>query len=280
MRLRRGLLFCTVGLLGAGTVILPAIAGSETSPTIRAYAYRHQGSETRYWLPETAKVGEGGTVVFANPSSEVKHGLEFTGGPAKPSCTGLPAAAGEKTGATSWQAECSFSAPGTYTFICTVHPLEMKGSVTVSPAGVTTTTTTTTTTSGTSTSTSSTTPPSPGVEPVGSPAPGAPAAALALKRIQRGHVVRGSLDLAHSARGGTLRLELIATLGANRLLVGRLTRTLSAGGTVSFAVALDARGRRLQSRRHLLALRLRATLAEPGTSPLLFTREVTLRASP
>jgi Copper binding proteins, plastocyanin/azurin family len=88
-------------------------------------------------MPATATVGPGGIVKFNNPYSGTYHGLNFTGGSAgaTPSCTGIPVAASEPTGATSWQGECTFSKPGTYTFICTVHPSEMKGTVTVKNVG-------------------------------------------------------------------------------------------------------------------------------------------------
>ena len=69
VRLRRGLLFGIVMLLGAATIILPAIASSETSPTVRAYSYRRLGTETHDWLPQAAQVRQGGTVNFTNPSS-------------------------------------------------------------------------------------------------------------------------------------------------------------------------------------------------------------------
>ena len=278
MRLRTGLLLAIAAVLGAATVILPAIASSETPPTISAYTYERMGSEVHYWLPETAQVGEGGTVRFTNPSSEVRHGLDFTGGPAKPNCTGLPAGATEATGAISWQAECSFTAPGVYSFICTVHPSEMKGTVTVSASG--TTTTTTTTPAGTTTTTSG------GPAPVSGPTGtttvpllvGPAAGAFGLVRYQRGHLVRGSLELAPADRGATLGLELLARLGGREVPVGRLTRAALPGGRVSFAVALDARGRRLQRGGRALTLLLRITLSRPGTTTLTLARTVSLRA--
>jgi hypothetical protein len=77
-------MFCIVAVLGAATVVLPSIASSETPPTISAYSYKYLAEETRYWQPATAHIGEGASVKFVNPSSAVSHGLEFTGGPAKP----------------------------------------------------------------------------------------------------------------------------------------------------------------------------------------------------
>src|SRR3712207_530846 len=34
-----------------------------------------------------------------------------------------------------WSGECTFNEPGTYTFICSTHPVEMTGSVVVSGGG-------------------------------------------------------------------------------------------------------------------------------------------------
>lgn len=283
MRLRRGLTLGIVALLGAATVVLPAIASSETPPTISAYSYKYLAEETRYWLPASAKIGEGGTVKFTNPSSEVKHGLEFTGGPATPGCAGLPAGAGEKTGAISWQAECSFSAPGTYTFVCTVHPLEMKGTVVVAAAG-TTTTTTTTTTVPTGTTPMPGPPPSSGHTEAGQLLAGAASAAVRVASSQRGHAVRGSLALSQAAAGGTLVAELLArsaslaSAGATQpIQVGKLKRVSLRPGQVSFTVPLDTRARRALHRHGRLALRLRIRLSSGG-STLTELRSVTLHA--
>ena len=274
MRPRRVIMFCIVAALGAATVILPAMASSETPPTINAYSFK----ENRYWLPATAHIGEGGSVKFANPYSELPHGLEFTGGPAKPSCTGIPAAAGEVTGATSWQGECSFSAPGTYTFLCTVHPATMTGTVVVSAAGTTTTTTTTSTGS-----TGSSTPPPSETPPTGQPSgkpqllAGTAAAAVKVSPSQRGRSVRGSLALAPAAAGGTLKFELLGTLsGKQCVLAGRLSRVSLSAGKVPFVVGLNARAKRALRLRGHLALRLRVRIASTGGSVLTLTRSVTL----
>jgi len=144
VRLRRRYL-PLAAVLGVAAAVLPAVAASETAPTISAYDEPgFYGGHS--WMPATATVGLGGVVRFANPYSEVPHGLKFTGGPATPTCSGIPAAAGTETGETNWHGECTFSAAGTYAFICTVHPGEMKGTVTVNADGTTTTTSTSPTT--------------------------------------------------------------------------------------------------------------------------------------
>jgi plastocyanin len=134
MRLCKGYLLVTV-VLGLSAVVLPAIASSEP-PSISAY--NEPGIYGFHsWMPATATVGSGGVVKFGNPYTTTYHGLKFTGGSAgaTPSCTGIPTAAGEAAGAVDWHGECTFSMPGTYTFICTVHPVEMKGTITVKSPG-------------------------------------------------------------------------------------------------------------------------------------------------
>jgi plastocyanin len=125
----------TAAVLGLVAATPPALASSEP-PSISAY--NEPGIYGFHsWMPSTATIGTSRAVKFANPYSTTYHGLKFTGGSAgtTPSCTGIPAAAGEVTGALSWQGECTFSAPGTYTFICTVHPNEMQGTITVKAPG-------------------------------------------------------------------------------------------------------------------------------------------------
>jgi plastocyanin len=284
LRLRTGLILGIVALLGVATVVLPAIASSETAPpTITAYSYKYLTEETHYWSPATAKVTEGGTVTFTNPYPEHRHGLKFTGGPATPNCKGLTAEIGEETGALKWQAECSFSAPGTYTFVCTVHPTEMTGTVVVAAAGGTTTTTTTMTTP-TGTTTVPGSPPPGGTTETGQLLAGAASAAVRVARSQHGHGVHGSLALSQAAAGGTLIAELLApraslaSAGATQpIQVGKLKRVSLRPGQVSFTVPLNARARRALHRHGHLALRLRIRLSS-GASTLTELRNVTLHA--
>ncbi len=133
MRLR-GLQVWLAALVGLAVafVVLPAVASSvEPIPSVSAYN-EPGGYKYHSWMLSTATITSGGDVKFSNPYNETHHGLKFIGGMAgaTPSCTGIPAAAGEPSGAVSWQGECTFSKPGTYTFECTVHP-EMKGTITV-----------------------------------------------------------------------------------------------------------------------------------------------------
>src|SRR3954453_210905 len=92
VRLRRRFTFLVASLLGAAVVVLPAVAGSETAPASVTAVNSEGAYKGHYWSPSTVTVGSGGVVTFSNPSSEVSHGLEWTGGPAAPTCSGVPGA--------------------------------------------------------------------------------------------------------------------------------------------------------------------------------------------
>ncbi len=140
VRLRKRRLL-TAALLGSVALVAPTIASAEI-PSI--LAYNEPGIYSyHYWMPSTATVIPEGAVKFVNPYPTTPHGLEFTSVPAgstTPSCPGLPKKATEPIGESKWETECTFSTPGTYTFICTVHPLEMKGTITVTNGEPTVTT--------------------------------------------------------------------------------------------------------------------------------------------
>jgi plastocyanin len=264
-------------LLGAAVVVLPTIASSETPPSISAYD-EPGGYGYHSWQPASATVNAGGVVKFSNPYNEVPHGLKFTGGPGTPSCAGIPAAAETGAGATNWHGECTFSAPGTYSFICTVHPSEMKGTVTVNPNGTTTMTTTTPTTTTTTTTPAPTTPAEP---PSGSPLVGSPS----IRSSQRGGVVKGSLVISKAGTGDRLEIDVFAKTASlakaghtTRVRVGRLVRGSVAAGKLSFAVKLSARARSALRRHQRLALTVRIALTPAHGAATTITRSVVERA--
>src|SRR6476469_1885118 len=157
-----------------------AAVGSAAEPTIEA----HEGPTSFSWSPSSASVAVGGTVAFKNSSNAVPHGVRWTGGPEKPSCSSGVAVEQEKT---NWSGTCTFAQLGTYSFVCTVHPTEMKGTITV-------------------TSTGEPPPPPPPAEE--SPLQGPASSALKLAKSQRGSSVRGSIDLTQAAAGGKLEVLL------------------------------------------------------------------------
>jgi plastocyanin len=265
-----------VGLLAqAAGRVLPAVAVSETTPTIEAVngpGYYHE------WKPAQATVAAGGAVAFSNPT-EVPHGLRWTGtsGQPAPSCNGIPV---NSSGA-KWEGQCVFSQPGSYTFVCTVHP-EMTGTITVNPNGTTTTTTITTTTP----------PPSGGPSPppsTTSPASGSPSAAgspliaVTVPSSQRGKSVHGSAEVSQAGVGGRLEVALSAGSASvararrpAQVRVGRLVRAVLHAGTVSFAVPLSAKARGALERHRRLALTVKVILMPAHGAAVGVTRSVML----
>ena len=273
-----------LAVLAAALVVLPAVAGSETSPTIEAenipaglYSEEHHA-----WAPSQVTVGEGGVVALKNPGSTVPHGVQWVGGPAAPTCSaGVPVGTSAASSATNWSGTCTFAHPGTYTFYCTVHGREMTGTIIVPGAGA----------------------PAPGPAPgsEGAPAPpggsgpggpsgaaGSPFApgahALRLTTSQHGPSVRGSIDVSAAGAGGRLEVALFApgaslAAGGRRsgVRVGRLLRSAVHAGVVSFATPLSARARTALRRHHRLALTVQIVLSPLAGAPTSVTRSVVLR---
>ena len=211
------------------------------------------------WKPASVTSTPGGAVAFRNPGNVVPHGVHWTGGPEKPSCSGVPV---DDFG-TSWSGACTFSQAGTYTFVCTVHPEEMKGTIAVS---------------------SGETPPAPGSGPGAPPAPaeGPLIEALRLSKNQRGTAARGSIAVSPAGVGGRLTVELEAkraSLGqqsAGRVRVGRLTRSLPTTGQVGFAVPLKTFAQRALRQRGHLPLTVKTVVTPPSGSMTTLTRRVEL----
>jgi plastocyanin len=207
------------------------------------------------WKPASVAAALGGSVAFRNPGNVVPHGVHWTGGPEKPSCSGVPV---DDFG-TSWSGACTFAQAGTYTFVCTVHPEEMKGTITVA-AGETT--------------------PAPGPGPA--PAEGPLVEALRLSKNQHGTSVRGSIGVYPAAAGGRLSVELeakrgsLGQKGAGRIRVGRLTRSLIGSGQVGFAVHLKAFARRALQEQGRLPLTVKTVVTPPSGSAATMTRRVKL----
>ncbi len=125
--------------LGVALALLPAMASSETVPSVEAVGTGQGGIyETYAWSPTQATVAAGGSVRFSTGSTAAPHGIVWTSS-VKPTCSsGVPV--GES--AENWSGSCTFAQAGTYTFHCFVHEY-MTGAITVTAAGGTTTTTTT-----------------------------------------------------------------------------------------------------------------------------------------
>ena len=258
--------------LGAGALMLPAMAWSaETTPVEAVNEGGYYGQHHR-WSPAQETVIAGSAVTFRN-SSEVPHGVEWYIPPATPSCEEgpgkVPVGTSPAASGTKWSGACTFSQAGSYTFYCTVHGPEMTGTITVnaeSPTPTTTTAPATTSAPGTTT---------PG--PSSSLLIGGPS----LRSSQRGPTVRGSLEVSQAGAGGRLEVDLFAdraslatTRHSTRVRVGRLVHNSVSAGKVPFAVGLTPRARKALKRHHRLALTVKITLTPLHGTPLNLTRVV------
>src|SRR5262249_50446193 len=141
-----------------------ATLGSAADPTVEA----HEGGSPFFsWSPSSVSVSGGGTVAFKNGSASVPHGVRWTGGPEKPSCSSGVAVEQEKT---NWSGTCTSARAGTYSFVCPAPPPEMKGTIAVGSTGD---------------------PPPPPPPAEESPLQGPASRALKLAKSQHGSVVRG-----------------------------------------------------------------------------------------
>jgi plastocyanin len=116
----------------AGAAVLPALALSETTPTVEAFNNPTGGHS---WKPPAVTITEGGSINIKNPTSTL-HGVEFHSGPATLSCTsGVPVGNSASASGTNWSGSCTYPKAGTYVFFCTVHGSEMTETVTVNSSG-------------------------------------------------------------------------------------------------------------------------------------------------
>jgi len=76
------------------------------------------------FTPRDTAVQTGGMVTWTWNSQTTPHNVTFTGGP-----TPLPTSSANQSGTTTFST--TFTAVGTYTYHCTIHPTQMTGSVTV-----------------------------------------------------------------------------------------------------------------------------------------------------
>jgi plastocyanin len=242
--------------LAAALVLLPGASGLAADPTIEATG----GVYGYYWSPSSAQVVPGGSVSFKSPSGSIPHGVTWSSGPETPKCSNVPI----NEGKTGWSGSCSFAQAGSYGFYCTVHPAEMKGTVTASSTG-----------------SPNPYPPPPYPDPGGPPIQGPASAALKLARSQQGKAVRGSVRLSPAAVGGRLEVELMMARsllpgpqGAGTVIVGRLVRGALQAERVTFAVLLRRVARRLLEERGRLSLKVRVTIAPPGGKDLVINRSV------
>jgi plastocyanin len=289
VRLRKRVLFGVIGALAAATVILPAVAGSETSPSATIEAVNGIYYEEHHWSPSQVTVSAGGVVTISNLSM-VKHGVEWRTGPATPTCSsGIPIGMTEAASATNWSGTCTFTTPGTYTFYCTVHHAAMTGTITVNAD---TTPSPTSPQAPTPTGGSTTTGPSASNESgsramlgsggvLGSPLAGGASSAVRLPAVQHGKSVHGSVAVSQAGAGGGLEVDLLAKRASLATVshgpavrVGRFVRSSLRAGTVSFTVPLNATAKGALRRHRRLALTAKVALKPTSAAAVTVTRGV------
>jgi plastocyanin len=253
-RRRHGRRLLLLTFVSLGVFLLTAVALA-AEPTIEP----DEAASGFVWKPSAVTTTAGGSVAFRNPGAVTPHGVHWTGGPDKPSCSGIPV---DNFG-TNWSGACTFAQAGTYTFVCTVHPEEMKGTITVA-AG----------------ETSPPPPPAPGQAPA--PSEGPAVGALSLAKNQQGGAVRGSIVFTSAAVGGHLTVEVQArraSLGGQDkglVQVGKLNRSIAGAGPLPFAVGLKAFAQRAVLRRGRLPLIVKTVVTLPNGLPTTMTRRVKL----
>jgi len=118
----------------------PAPSLKAPSATIDAHDFFFQDASQSSPADHTVNVTTGQAVAFAYPSGASTHNVKFTDGqPTRCAQTDASAVPGFDVpplpafaSAPGWTGECEFDTPGTYAFVCTVHP-DMVGDVVVSP---------------------------------------------------------------------------------------------------------------------------------------------------
>jgi plastocyanin len=283
--LRRRLVMALFAVLGATVVVLPTVAGSEASPTIKAVnSPGGYYGESHAWSPAEVTVSAGGVVTLSNPTA-VNHGVQWVSGPETPMCsTGVPVGTTPAAKGANWSGTCVLAKPGVYSFYCTVHGPEMTGTITVTTNGTVTTTTTQPPSQGGGSTTTTTNGSGPTAGSPGSPLAGSASAAIKLAGNQRGKAVRGSVKVSQAGAGGRLEVDLLApsaTLASSPhpapVQVGRIVRPSLRAGTVLFTVPLNAKAKRALRVHRRLAVTVRMVLTPTAGSALTITRSVLLR---
>jgi plastocyanin len=295
VRLRRRLLLGVATILGAAVAVMPALAGSETIPTIDAVnSTGLYNEQTHSWSPSQATIAPGGTVTLNNPTAVI-HGVRWVSGPATPVCSsGVPVGTSAAASGTQWSGTCTFTTPGAYTFYCTVHGAAMAATITVSAGGPTTSTTTSTPTQPPPRQTTTTGSPSTSGQPgagitlgsggaLDSPLLGGTATAIKLGPGPHGTSVHGSIEVSRAGAGARLEVDLLAAraslarvAGSAQVRVGRLVRRSLPAGRISFTVPLDAWARRALRSHRRLALTVEVLLAPRHGSATRVARTVLL----
>jgi hypothetical protein len=242
----RRLLFPLVGLLGAGVVVLPALAASSEewlspAPTCSASVPVSPMAAKTGW-EGTCKFEAAGTYKFESSSLWPEYRKYEIVVEAATTTTGTGTAGGSTPGGTGMGTTPSAAGDP------------------ASPGG------------------------QGEAKPLGSLLAGGASSALTLGNAQHGQSVHGSIDVSQAAAGGRLEVELLARKASlasaghsAQVQVGHVARSLTRAGRATFAVALDAKARHALRQRRRLTLSVKIMLSPAHGSALTITRSVLMR---
>jgi plastocyanin len=271
-RLRQGISARSIRV-AVGGAVAAAMAG-----TMGVAGASQQAAETvistdasTQFLPSTAAINTGDTVVWNFPAAGVHNAVSSNDVPADPNwkdfVTSAPPSRGEY--------RYTFTQPGTYTFLCEVHA-GMEGTVTVTGSPVTPTPTPSPTTTATPSPTAS---PIPTASPTATPSPsgntpppggqGSTPAPAGIARADSGAPALSSLRVKAVRHGARVAFKLsesaTVTLRVKKRKSGKVVRTLrlqARAGTRTVTV----RGARIKRGRYTIELQARD--ASGNSSPL------------
>jgi hypothetical protein len=295
-RPRMLVLFALAGLAGTAVAVLPALAAAPSEVKLEV-AQNCNTSGWPCWNPKGSPEGnvgfnevapftiaQGGTISFEDNDANAPTDVIWMGAARPTSCMGVVEAPSTKTG---WKGTCTFSTAGEYEFESqelfndgTSNYTKYKVIVEGAATGTTPTTPTTTT----PTTTTPTTPMMPGEPSQGPPLEGG-SKALKLAGSQHGSSVRGSVKISQAGADGRLEVGLFAagaspakTGHSKQVRVGRLVRSSLKAGSVSFSVALSAKGKATLRHRRRLALTVKITLTPLHGAAVTLTRGIVVHA--
>ena len=116
-----------VVLLALAVGLITAVGGvANAAAATRVIDAADTGPEGHRWVPPTITVDPGDKVEWQFDQATLPHNVKSTS---------ANWSIDSEIGTAQGPAEYTFTTPGTYTFVCEVHPVNMTGSVTVTDPG-------------------------------------------------------------------------------------------------------------------------------------------------
>jgi plastocyanin len=129
-----------VAIAAAVALLVPSAAFAEPPPLSASFTATDVSATNHQWYvtgttTTSTTIATSGTVSFAYPTGTTRHNVNFTSALKPSSCRLADGTAGappvpNPAARAPWSASCRFDTPGTYTFVCQIHPT-MTGSIEV-----------------------------------------------------------------------------------------------------------------------------------------------------